>query len=107
VTGFYSESCCNPDLELIAFDRQNNKKTHHLNAYRLYLYEVVEKKMKVLFLGANLGPGAIAAIVLGVVLLLIIIAIIIIVAKTKCKCCKTQQSYDLPVYRGPLSSRRI
>ncbi|KAJ3623015.1 hypothetical protein MTP99_019275 [Tenebrio molitor] len=90
VSGFYSESCCNPDLELIAFDRQNNRKTRHLNAYR-----------------ANLGPGAIAAIVLGVVLLLIIIAIIIIVAKTKCKCCKTQQSYDLPVYRGPLSSRRI
>ncbi|RZC40593.1 uncharacterized protein BDFB_000657, partial [Asbolus verrucosus] len=87
VTGYFSESCCNPDLKLVAFDRQNNRKTRDLNAYR-----------------ANLGPGAIAAIVLGIIFLIIIIILIILLIKYKCKCPKCPrktQSYDLPTYRGP------
>lgn len=36
ITGHYSESCCNPDLQLIAVDRQGNQKSYSVNAYRKY-----------------------------------------------------------------------
>jgi len=30
------ESCCNPDLQLIAVDRQGNQKSYSVNAYRKF-----------------------------------------------------------------------
>ncbi|XP_015835407.1 uncharacterized protein LOC103314874 [Tribolium castaneum] len=89
VTGFFSESCCNPDLELIAFDRQNNRRTRHINAY-----------------WATLSPGAIAAIVFGVILLILIIIGLFFLFRKCCIAWRSKGNYDLPVYRGPLSSRR-
>ncbi|XP_044256195.1 uncharacterized protein LOC123006088 isoform X2 [Tribolium madens] len=89
VTGFFSESCCNPDLELIAFDRQNNRRTRHINAY-----------------WATLSPGAIAAIVLGVIILILLIIGLFFLIRRCCIAWRNKESYDLPVYRGPLSSRR-
>ncbi|KAJ3640115.1 hypothetical protein Zmor_003431 [Zophobas morio] len=84
VTGYFSESCCNPDLKLVAFDRQNNRRTRHLNAYR-----------------AGLGPGAIAAICLGVIVLFLILLGLGFLIKRCCKKLKKKGSYDLPIYRGP------
>lgn len=33
IIGYYSESCCRPDLELLAYDRQHNRVTKKINAY--------------------------------------------------------------------------
>ncbi|CAG9761096.1 unnamed protein product [Ceutorhynchus assimilis] len=81
VTGFYSASCCNPDLIISAIDRMNNRISYNLNAYH-----------------ARLSPGAISAIVFGVLLFLILIGVIIFFAVKKYR--KKKESYDLPVYRG-------
>lgn len=34
VIGYYSGSCCDPDLEIFVVDRINNKRTIAVNAYR-------------------------------------------------------------------------
>lgn len=34
VTGYYSDSCCNPDLQITAVDRMNNRNSYSVNAYR-------------------------------------------------------------------------
>lgn len=33
IIGYYSESCCRPDLELVVYDRQHNRVTKKINAY--------------------------------------------------------------------------
>lgn len=33
VTGIYSDSCCNADLQIIAVDRMNNRYVKQINAY--------------------------------------------------------------------------
>ncbi|XP_030748620.1 uncharacterized protein LOC115876804 isoform X2 [Sitophilus oryzae] len=80
VTGYYSESCCNPDLYVVAVDRMNNRKSYSLNAYNTLW-----------------SAGAIAALVLGIIFFLIIVGVAtyFIVMRVKSK-----DSYDLPRYRG-------
>ncbi|KAJ8951950.1 hypothetical protein NQ318_013620 [Aromia moschata] len=60
VEGYYSDSCCNPDLQMIAVDRLNNRAIRNVNAYLAFW-----------------GPAQIAALVLGILLLILIIALII------------------------------
>ncbi|XP_017779712.1 PREDICTED: uncharacterized protein LOC108565002 [Nicrophorus vespilloides] len=86
VTGYYSASCCESQLQLTATDRSNNKRTYIIDAYK-----------------ATLGPWAIAAIVFGV--LLIIALIVGIILAIVCRR-KQKVSVDLPTtsYRGPINS---
>ncbi|KAF7278817.1 hypothetical protein GWI33_007932 [Rhynchophorus ferrugineus] len=80
VTGYYSDSCCKPDIQISAVDRMNNKISYTLNAYNTIW-----------------SPGAIAALVLGILLFLILIALIIyFVIKKR----KQKESYNLPRYKG-------
>ncbi|KAJ8945643.1 hypothetical protein NQ314_009178 [Rhamnusium bicolor] len=60
VVGYYSDSCCNPDLQIIAVDRLNNRKVRNVNAYLAFW-----------------GPAQIAALVLGILLLILIIVLIV------------------------------
>ncbi|XP_028129625.1 uncharacterized protein LOC114325689 [Diabrotica virgifera virgifera] len=80
VKGTYSDSCCNADIQLIATDRLNNRKTVTANAYR-----------------AMWGPGQIAALILGILLFLLLVALVIYLIV---KCVKKRKQYDLPTYRG-------
>ncbi|XP_060515767.1 uncharacterized protein LOC132695500 [Cylas formicarius] len=80
VKGFYSDSCCNPNLKIIAIDRLNNRRIYTVNAYH-----------------ARWSPGAIAALVLGIILFILLIVLIVwLVVRWK----KQKESYDLPTYRG-------
>ncbi|XP_049818256.1 uncharacterized protein LOC109596380 isoform X2 [Aethina tumida] len=80
VTGYFSGSCCSPDLQITATDVAKNRITRKVNAYRTWW-----------------SPGAIAALVLGVLILLAIVCLIIWGIY---KCCTTKESFTLPTYRG-------
>ncbi|XP_018565001.1 uncharacterized protein LOC108906271 [Anoplophora glabripennis] len=80
VTGYYSGSCCNPDFQVTALDRLNNRKVINTNAYQAFW-----------------GPAQIAALVLGI---LIFISIIVLIVYIVIKCRKDGDSYNLPTYRG-------
>ncbi|CAG9855432.1 unnamed protein product [Phyllotreta striolata] len=80
VSGIYSDSCCNADLQLTAIDRANNRRTITVNAFK-----------------AAWGPGPIAALVLGIILLILLIVLIVYLIR---KCLKKRENYNLPTYRG-------
>ncbi|KAL3289616.1 hypothetical protein HHI36_023027 [Cryptolaemus montrouzieri] len=82
VIGYYSDTCCNADLQIIAIDRANNRVIKHANAYR-----------------APLSFWAITAIVLVTLIILVIIVGIGIFCFQKYR--KSEgDSFDLPTYRG-------
>ncbi|KAJ8984489.1 hypothetical protein NQ317_006149, partial [Molorchus minor] len=72
VEGYYSDSCCNPDLQITAVDRLNNRVTKNINAYLSFW-----------------GPAQIAALVLVALIIYLIV-----------KCVKGRENYNLPTYRG-------
>ncbi|XP_066247182.1 uncharacterized protein [Euwallacea similis] len=80
ISGHYSDSCCNPNLQISAVDRLHNSNSYSVNAYK-----------------ARLGPGLIAAIVLGILLFVVLVTVITVVLVRKYK---SKESYDLPTYRG-------
>ncbi|KAK9889139.1 hypothetical protein WA026_004409 [Henosepilachna vigintioctopunctata] len=82
VTGYFSDTCCNPDLQIIAVDSRNNRIVKQANAY-----------------SAPLSFWAIIAIVLAVLIILVIIIVIVIYCVKKYKESQTG-SFDLPTYRG-------
>lgn len=86
VTGYYSGTCCRPEILITAVDRKENAYTKKYNAFH-----------------ALWGPGAIAGLILGVLFILLLIAIIIIALHKWQK--KRTVSYDLPVYRSKLRER--
>ncbi|XP_044765163.1 uncharacterized protein LOC123321563 isoform X2 [Coccinella septempunctata] len=82
VTGIYSESCCNADLQIIAIDRMNNRYARQINAYR-----------------APLSFWAVTAITLVSLIFLTIIIVSSLICLKKCKRSEAD-SFDLPTYRG-------
>ncbi|XP_045481796.1 uncharacterized protein LOC123685947 [Harmonia axyridis] len=82
VTGIYSESCCNADLQIIAVDRMNNRYSRQINAYR-----------------APLSFWAVTAITSVSLIFLAIIIVSSLICLKKCKR-NEADSFDLPTYRG-------
>ncbi|KAJ8923528.1 hypothetical protein NQ315_010106 [Exocentrus adspersus] len=80
VTGYYSNSCCNPDLQIVATDRLNNRHVVNVNAYLAFW-----------------GPAQIAAVVLGILIFILIIVLIVYLIR---KCIQRKDNYHLPTYRG-------